>query len=211
MKILQGMGAVAAIVIAMCLAGCGSTGSSGGSADVGGMTENEALALSDQISDVAINAMNSINPNASVNQDVEADVTKSVQCSEDGSTCTYNIPIDFRQNCTAGGRIEVLGSLTGSTSNGSGLLQIGATETISDWECITGFIVNGDPYISLSGTFSFLNGVPSTQQSMTISGGFKWGTTTEESCQISLSINFGTDGSGTITGSVCGYTVDASF
>ena len=73
-----------------------------------------------------------------------------------------------------------------------------------DWICEFEFS-------SLTGTFSFLNGVPSTQQSMSISGGFKWGTTAAESCQISMAIAFYTDGSGTITGSVCGYAVNASF
>lgn len=207
MKIKEIVKIATVIVIAVCLAGCGSTSSSSSSGD-DGLSESEALALSEQIAGVAVNSMNSIDPNASVNQSLGL---KTVQCSQDGSTCTYNIPISFRQSCTAGGRIEVTGSITGSTSNGSGLLQISAQETITDWECITGFIINGDPYISLSGTFSFMNGAPSTQQTMTITGGFKWGTTAADSCQIYVSINFNPDGSGTMTGSVCGYSVDASF
>ena len=205
MKIKKIMGAVAAIAIATCLAGCGSSSSSGGS-DGDGLSENQAIALSEQISGVAMNAMNNMDPNASVNQ-----AAKTVQCNPDTGTCTYNIPLSYSQNCTAGGRIGITGSITGTTSDGSGFLQISAQETITDWQCITGYIVNGDPYISLSGTFSFLGGAPATQQSMTITGGFKWGTTAAESCQISLSINFGSGGGGSITGSVCGYTVNTSF
>ena len=218
MKIKQIIRVFVIVAIAAYWAGCGgSTSSSGGGGGGGGgsstsgMSENEAIALSQQISGVAINGMNSVNPAASENSELKANVAKTVQCSQDGSTCTYNIPISFGQNCTAGGRIAVTGSITGSTSNGSGLLQIGATETITDWQCITGYIINGDPYITLAGTFSFLNGAPSTQQSMDINGGFKWGTTAAESCQIDLSINFNSNGSGSISGSVCGYTANASF
>jgi hypothetical protein len=210
MKITKILGVVAAIAIAACLAGCGSSSSSdGGGGDV--LTENQAIALSEQISGVAMNAMNNMDVNASVSQGLEVDAGKTVQCNTETGTCTYNIPLSWSQNCTAGGRIGVTGSITGTTTDGSGFLQIGATETITDWQCITGYIINGDPYISLSGTFSFLGGAPATQQSMTISGGFKWGTTAAESCQISLSINFSSDGGGTMTGTVCGYSVSASF
>ena len=37
---------------------------------------------------------------------------------------------------------------------------ISATETISDWMCLPPLVINGDPYISLTGTFSFMNGRP---------------------------------------------------
>ena len=207
MKIAKIMGAVAAIAIAASGASCGSSSSSGGNGS--DMSESQAIAFSEQLSGVATNAMNNIS--AQVIKGLEADAFKSVQCSPDGSTCTYNIDFSYGQNCTAGGRIAVTGNLSGTTSNGSGFLQISAQETITDWQCITGYIINGDPYISLTGTFTFLNGAPSTQQSMSISGGFKWGTSAEESCQIQLSINFNANGGGTITGSVCGYTVNASY
>ncbi|MFH1874208.1 MAG: hypothetical protein ABH859_03360 [Pseudomonadota bacterium] len=207
------IGLSAVIAIAICCVGCGS-GSSGGSDD-NDLSETQADALSGQIADAAVNAMNSGNFAAMVSkalagEDLPSKIAKTIQCNDAG--CTINVPIDYGVNCTAGGRIAVTGSITGSTSSsGTGILQIGATETITDWECISGFIINGDPYISLSGTFSFLNGAPSTQQSLTISGGFKWGTTAAESCQIHLSTNFYTSGGGTTTGTICGYTVNESF
>lgn len=204
MKVTKILGIVAAIAITATWAGCGGSSSSGGGGD--GLSENQAIALSEQISGVAVNAMNNMDVNASVGE-----ASKSVQCNPDTGTCTYNIPLSWRQNCTAGGAIEISGSITGTTTDGSGFLQIGATETITDWQCITGYIINGDPYISLSGTFTFMGGVPSTQQSMTITGGFKWGTTAAESCQIYISINFNSGGGGTMSGTVCGYSVSANF
>ena len=208
MKIKKMLGAVAMIVITACGVGCGSSSSSNGSDS---MSESQVSALSEQISDAAVDGMNSGNFAAMVVEGLQGESFKNnIQCNDSG--CTVNVPIDFGVGCTAGGRIAVTGSITGSISTGgSGILQIGATETITDWQCITGYIVNGDPYISLSGTFTFLNFAPSTQQSVTISGGFKWGTTAEESCQISLSTNFSTGGGGRTTGTVCGNSVDASF
>jgi hypothetical protein len=208
MKIIKIMGAVAAIAMAASWAGCGS-GSSSDGGNGSGMSESEAVALSEQLSGVATNAMNNIS--AQVIKGLEAETFKDVQCNPDTRTCTYYLPFSWRQNCTAGGRIEVSGSLEGTTTDGSGYLSMSAQETITDWQCIGNYIINGDPYISLTGTFTWMNDQPATQQTMSINGGFKWGTTAEESCQIHLAINFSANGSGTITGTVCGYTVNASF
>ena len=210
MRVIRITRVVCAIAIAALLAGCG--GSSGSSDDGGGdsgagLSETQATAFAEQIAGSAVNAMNNMDVNASASQAI-----KTVQCNTETGTCTYNIPISYRTNCTAGGRMELSGGITGTTNiDGDGILQIGVTQTITDWECITGYIINGDPYVSLTGTFTFDGGAPATRNDMTISGGFKWGTTAAESCQISLSIIFYSDGSGTISGTVCGYSINASF
>ncbi len=214
MKIFRGLGCFATVFALVLLSGCG--GSGGGdddSFDGEGLSEDQAVAFSEQLAGVATGAMNS-GDYAAMEMSAPSDTIeglKSVQCNEDGSSCTFNVPIDYGIDCTAGGRIAVTGSLTGGITNGSGILQIGATETITDWQCIGGYIINGDPYISMTGTFSFMNYAPSTQQSMRITGGFKWGTSAEESCQIYLSIDFDTGGGGNMVGTVCGYSIDADF
>lgn len=117
-----------------------------------------------------------------------------------------------RVSCTAGGRIEVSGNISGNLdNNGSGALLIQVTETITDWRCIGGFVINGDPYISLTGVFTFLNGAPATQQTMHMSGGFKWGTAAAESCQLYLTILFSQNGHGSVSGTACGTAVYESF
>jgi hypothetical protein len=206
MKIRNIMGAIASIAIVVC--------------SESELTESQATALAEQLAGAIADSMAGMDPNASENDglendgfdddDFDAQVTKSVQCNPDTGTCTYYIPLSYTSNCTVGGRIEVSGDISGTTTDGSGYLTISATETITDWECITGFIINGDPYITLSGTFSFLNGQPATQQTMTISGGFEWGSTAAESCQISLTINYNSDGGATMSGTICGYSVSAS-
>lgn len=127
-------------------------------------------------------------------------------------TVLINISVNHRTTCTAGGYITVLGGATGSLSScGSGIIQIQLVESIVNWQCVGGWIVNGDPYVSLVATFTFLNGAPATRQDMTINGGFKWGTAAAESCQIHLNTNFDLNaGSSRTTGTACGYSVDIS-
>ena len=134
----------------------------------------------------------------------------SITCNT--TSCLINQPIAATRTCQSGGSMNVSGSITGSISNtGTGVISISANETITDWSCQTPLIINGDPNISLVGTFSFLNGAPATQQHIGIHGGIKWGTAAAQSCQVSLDTNFNRDGTGHTTGSVCGNTVDVTF
>lgn len=123
-----------------------------------------------------------------------------------------NVNVGSTTNCTAGGSIHVLGSLTGSLdNNGTGVLQLQVTETILDWQCIGSYVINGDPDISAAGTFSFLNGQQSSMAQIDFGGGFKWGTTAAESCQMNLTMLFNPDGTGTVSGTVCNAQVNTSF
>jgi hypothetical protein len=98
------------------------------------------------------------------------------------------------------------------SSSGTGLIQIQLTQTITDNACyVAGLIFNGDPYLSLTGTFSFLNGQPSTTQRVTISGGFKWSGNSSGSCSMNVSTNFDRSGHGTTSGTVCGESVYYTF
>lgn len=139
----------------------------------------------------------------------------SAGASEKASSAMVNASTTWTTTCTAGGQITVNASLSGSLSDdtGTGVISASATETITDWACVSGKIMNGDPYISAVGTFSFMNWQPSTQQSVSISGGVKWGALATESCQISLTINLPTATSSTssVSGTVCGNYVYKVF
>jgi len=123
-----------------------------------------------------------------------------------------NESVNSRTNCTAGGYITVVGGMTGTVNScGSAYLSIQLTESIVNWQCIGGWIVNGDPNLSLVATFTFLNGAPATRQDMTISGGFSWTGTSSGSCQVYLHTNFDlNNGSSTTTGTVCGHPISIS-
>lgn len=123
-----------------------------------------------------------------------------------------NVSVSQRTNCTAGGNINVLGSMTGSLDDhGTGVLTTQVTETINSWQCIGGFVMDGDPYLSAAGTFSFLNGVQSSPATIDFGGGFKWSGNGSGSCNILLSMLLYANGSGTLSGTACNYQVYVSF
>jgi hypothetical protein len=207
-----------AVVLGASLAamsGCGA------STDASGMSSDQATAFARSVSLAAISSMNVTFAPAAGDVAAPSPAERqlepgplgplfTVSCTQ--TSCVINQPIAATRSCTAGGTIAVTGNISGSISNtGTGLIQISATETITDWMCLPPLVVNGDPYISLVGTFSFLNGFPATQQHVGISGGIKWTGDGAGSCQIQLDTNFNGNGSGHTTGVVCGHAVDVTF
>jgi len=210
----------AMMISLLVVVGCGGTSSS--ATDGNAMSPAQADAFAKSLSLAATGSMAGL---ASLRADGSSDSLASaeqqqglallnaagvISCTT--TSCVINEPISARRTCTSGGAINVTGNISGTINNsGSGLISISATETITDWGCLPPLIVNGDPYISLTGTFSFLNGAPSTQQHVGINGGIKWGTASAQSCQIHLDTNFNRDGTGRTTGTVCAHTIDISF
>lgn len=118
-----------------------------------------------------------------------------------------NIPLSAWSGCEEGGHIEVSGNVSGSLDDrGSGALLIDARGTVTDCR-VGGVVFNGDPYVSFSGTFSFLNAMPSTQQYIRIGGGIKPGCS-YNNATINLSLE---TGGGTLSGTICGSNVYYSF
>ncbi len=124
-----------------------------------------------------------------------------------------------RVTCPLFGRTEVSGSLTGSidseTGDGSLWMQLLLTATDCTFSSQGGDLtVNGDPYLSLTGTFTFLGGAPATQQTLRLGGALRWDYEDAGSgvCTFDLTINLATSASGTTTvsGTVCGRQVNLS-
>jgi len=133
-----------------------------------------------------------------------------ISCNQSG--CLVNVQVTARTNCTSGGRIEVNGSLTGGISqNGSGVLSLESTETITDWRCIPPFVFNGDPFLSVTGTMPFLNGQLSSAATFNFGGGFKWGTGARQTFPINMTVTINPDGSGRASGVAGPYSINASF
>ena len=200
------------VIVFLLLAGCKSANPT---SEVLTQTEANAIAMNVTqsalmaIADGLSHSFSNVNANSPVRSAAIPQGIKS-------PALTY-ISIDFTSACAGGGYIHVVGSLSGNIdNNGSGMLLIGITETVLDYRCPEGFVVNGDPYISLAGTFSFLNGSPATTQTMSMGGGIKWtrsGSTTIGNCQIQLTINFptATSSGGSISGTMCGVQIHESF
>lgn len=182
------------LVAVLALFGCSLTDVTGS-----GMSSGEAAAIARQVGEAFANGMANVVPSPPV----------ATRSTDGPSPVVVNVQVTQRTNCTAGGHMEVLGSLTGNVSDtGSGVLLLQVTETISDWRCVGSYVINGDPYLSVAGSMSFLNGQPSSTTSFSVGGGFKWGTTYEESCQMSLTLLLRTDGTGHLSGVVCGHSVN---
>jgi len=75
------------------------------------------------------------------------------------------VNVDGTTNCSSGGHIHTLGGWSGIGNRNIVTFSFHATQTIYDWKCIGGWTVNGDPYISYSGT------VTGTGASQTVSMG----------------------------------------
>lgn len=210
------------IAASILLASCGGLGG-GDPTALDGMSANQAESFAKTLSLAASSSMgsssfkeatisNTLLPLEVQEKDPLWKSVDSVSCNQTATSCLVNQPITASRSCTSGGSINVTGSISGTMNNlGTSLLLINATETILDWRCQPPLVINGDPYISLSGQFSFINMQPSTQQHVTINGGIKWGTSAAQSCQIHLDTNFNRSGGGHTTGMVCNHAIDITF
>ena len=197
------------IVMTLIVTACGANGGLGdlGAVDTNSLSESQAQAFAKSINRVATSSMPR-SPAFSGNAlSAETSQLKSITCNQSGS-CQINEPISYTLTCTAGGNMKASGSITGSMTNGTGVISLQIPITITDWGCEPPAIINGDPYISITGTFSFVGGAPGTQQHISVSGGFKSAT---QSCQIMLGTDFNPNGGGHTSGTCCGYAVDFTF
>lgn len=195
------MNRILASLILLAAIGCSSITGTGDD----GFSQGEAEAIAEQFGTAFANGMGSVNPAASAGPAWSPAVAGP-------ALIPINVQVQHRTNCTAGGHIEVSGNLTGNIDDtGSGALFLQILETISDWRCVGGRVVNGDPYLSAAGTFTFLGGQQSGTASISFGGGFKWGTTAAESCQLVLTALFRPDHTGRMSGVVCGRSVNVEF
>ncbi len=141
------------------------------------------------------------------------------------SSYPINYSIDEYVSGPEGGSIHVFGTVTGTMlfddatySVIGGTMLIGLTETINDYGFESEgdvYVMNGDPYISLTGTFSLLGGGNTfgTASSMQIGGGVHVaGPRCDQTLNMNITINVNADGSGgDVSGTVNGVPLNYSF
>ncbi len=119
-------------------------------------------------------------------------------------TCTYSGDFNYLTTCQTGGNMEAAAVLNGtSTSNGTENLNFDITVTASDWTC-DGPTINSNG-VSINSSYESLEPIPFT---MTISGGFTSGS---QSCNLNITANANAEGSGDISGTACGYSINSTF
>jgi hypothetical protein len=147
---------------------------------------------------------------------------RSVSCNSSGTTCQIFQQYSQTTTCNSGGRESVSGMMSGSVSSGSlgpfGTISLQQTDSILDWTCDGGWTVNGDPYISDTGTITMTGNHYSF--SFREGGGFVASATTNGarvSCQENVTVSWDSSAlggtySGTVTCNPGGtFSVSGSF
>lgn len=125
-----------------------------------------------------------------------------------GQTC--NFPFSSSSPCPSGGSISVSGAIDGTlTTSGSGSLSTQLTVTPTN--CATPTVTfNGDPNITVDGQIGFSNASPTFPVTLTEGGGISYGPNPSGSCQLSVKYSINSLTSCTVTGTVCGQSVNGS-
>ena len=192
------------VLPALALAGC----SDGTGPD--GMSDGDAQLIAFEVTSASIGALNS----GTASSAVQGFDTRGASASAVPVALNFNY--SHTESCPLFGRIGVTGRMSGSieTDTGSGVLWLQITETLTDctFDTTNGdLVVNGSPSITLTGNFTFLNNQPATQQSLTLSGGFRWQFDDGNSrfCALNLTMNISYGGGATtVSGTVCGNPVN---
>lgn len=183
--------------LALLLAiGCGGNDSTGPGGSV--LTDEGAAALADLVMGSTVGALES--PGGSPSLAVPVAI---------------NAQFSRTQACPTGGQIGVSGNLTGAfdsdTGSGSAWLQVMGTYTDCGLEANgVGYVVNGNPYLTITGSFTWLGGAPATQQTVRIGGALD---INGRFCAINLTILYAMGGQSTtsVSGTVCGVSVNRNL
>lgn len=122
-----------------------------------GMSKAQLMSMESSLGQAYAQAMASAKPKTSISN----------------LSISISLSVDSRFKCTAGGYIHTTMTVRSTTSNNGGNTNTSGSghQTIADWRCIKGWIVNGDPYISHTISSSMFAGTFRTSTYM--SGGWK--------------------------------------
>jgi hypothetical protein len=141
------------------------------------------------------------------------------------STYPINYSVESTTQGPEGGNIHVVGSITGSMTLDDqtnaflgGTLLLGFTETLNDYGVMSNgqkFILNGAPYLTLTGTFTLLAGGTTfgTASSLHYAGGIRaTGTGYDQTINIDINMIINSNGTGgSVSGLIGGEQVNYTF
>jgi hypothetical protein len=119
-------------------------------------------------------------------------------------------------NCQNGGTVAFNGQWTDNTNaQGTGTYSYTLVQVPSSCQVQTSgglFTVQGDPNITWTWNYSTQNFQPVGNYTYSMEGGFRYSGAGSGSCDIDINYVFAVTGaSGTVTGSMCGYSYNQSF
>lgn len=157
----------------------------------------QSLSMATGMSKVQLNSMTNSLEKAYAQAMATAKTTTSVTTL----SASISISADARYKCSAGGYIHTTMTTRSVTTSNTGNTTASGSghQTISDWRCIKGWIVNGDPYISHTISSSMFAG--SVRMSAHMSGGWKaiGPNKVKQSCQTSAESQYSSLGSSGFT------------
>jgi len=193
-------------ILTLVVAGCGKSGTTGGSTSATTLTSAEATAVAQQVGRTVVNHFRGLR----VRRQGGASAAEC-QASCGNLSCTVSCPVSDTNPCAAGGRIDTTGTASGTLDLGlSGTISLDERQTYSDCSPSTGVVLNGDPYTTLSGGLPIAAGIVVPPATGTVGGAVRWATRgISGSCPVSLQVVVSASG-GTVSGTVCGVPVSTS-
>ncbi len=198
-------------------AGCGGGSGSGGTSPTGNnVSPAQAQAISEQVQTTVLLGLDSAfatssaarrTLSAAVSQ-IHPDQSSGCTSTNGGETCNW--PVSYSGSCPEGGTMSVAGAIDGDL-NSSGDGSISSTLAITPTNCaVSSLTINGDPSISIAMQIPFADQTVTYPANLTETGGVSYGPNPSGTCQVNVSISVTSSTTCTITGSVCGQSVNGS-
>jgi hypothetical protein len=209
--------AVAVVGLVIMAVGCGGGSMS---STTGPMSAAQAQAVSGQVvqalSAALGNAFNGVSLDekprnlAAALANVHPETSSSNDCTSSGSGTTCNVPISYSGPCSAGGTIGISGDISGSLNN-SGTGDFSTQIMVTPTNCVVaGTTFNGDPSITIGGQISLADSNISYPVNFTETGGISYGPNPSGSCTVNVKYSFSSTSACTVTGTVCGQSVNGT-
>jgi len=213
---------VAAATLSIVCSGCGSSASNSQA-----MSQAQAQAVSAQVSGAFAQALENAFSGGSAGESsgksagnatvkgasLSTAVTSirpdlSSGCTQSGSGYNCNWPVSYTAPCDQGGTIAVSGDLA-TTLNGSGSGSLSSQLTLIPTNCgIVGTVINGDPNVGFVVNMNFVNQVPVFPITIPESGTISYGPNPSGTCAIKVTNTIASENSCTMTGMLCGQSVN---
>jgi len=212
--------AVVVVFLIMVASACGGSSMSSTS---GPMSAAQAQAVSGQVAQALTVALGDAfigislpverepRPNlATVLADAHPETSSSGDCTSTPNEISCNVPISYSGPCPEGGTIAITGDISG-TLDTVGTGNFGTQITVTPTSCaVADTTFNGDPDITISGQISLTDDNVSFPVTFTEGGGISYGPNPSGSCQVNVTYSFSSNLTCTVTGTVCGQSVNGS-
>jgi hypothetical protein len=200
--------AVVTALLALVSAGCGSSNSSHN------LSQAQAQAVSQELTQAVEQALGNTfsAPAESSSHSHVAEALNGIR-PESASSClggsTINCTVNTSATCPQGGAVSVTGAITGTLSNGTG--SVDATLAVTPDGCmVDGLTLNGAPNVAFSTDFNVTSDNLDFPVTATSNGGISYGPNPSGTCTVNVTFKVNSLSSCSVTGNVCGQSVNGS-